>query len=249
MKNMKYQKNSEKSRKSGLLLFLLIGILTGVVCLMQRDLQEKQMPRVAIPEQMLRFADNYPEAQEFVQNYPEKYDKKHKINLKSEVTLGKIPLFLQWDERWGYTPYGDGWIGDSGCGPTCMAMVVCGLTGDTKQNPLTIAAFCEEQGYYIPDVGTSWDLMTTGAEHFGIHGTETEITEQEILAQLSENHPMICSMSPGDFTKGGHFIVLTEITENGMILLNDPNSRIHSEKQWNPEDLIPQIKHIWYYTS
>ena len=242
---MAYQKNPKKSRSQ--LLFLLLGMLAVVVYLMQRDLQEKQ--QIAIPEQLLQFAEKYPETQEFVQNYPEEYDKKHKINLKSEVTPGKIPLFLQWDKRWGYTPYGDGWIGDSGCGPTCMAMIVCGLTGDTKQNPLTIAGFCEEQGYYIPDVGTSWDLMTTGAEHFGIQGTETEITEQEILAQLSENHPMICSMSPGDFTKGGHFIVLTGITEDEMILVNDPNSRINSEKQWSLEVLIPQIKHIWYYTK
>lgn len=247
MNSKKYQhpETSGQSRKSGLLvLLLLIVSLTGVIRLMQRDLQN---PPVEIPEQLLEFAEKYPEAQEFVQNYPQEYARKHRINLRSEVRAGTIPLFLQWDARWGYTPYGDGWIGDSGCGPTCMAMIVCGLTGDTEQNPMTIAEYCQEQGYYIPDVGTSWDLMTIGAEHFGIHGTETEITETEILTQLSAGHPLICSMSPGDFTKGGHFIVLTGIAGDGTIQVNDPNSRINSSRTWQTDSLIPQIKHMWYY--
>lgn len=41
-----------------------------------------------------------------------------------EVAAGEIPLLLQWDERWGYSVYGDNMIAVNGCGPTAVAMVV-----------------------------------------------------------------------------------------------------------------------------
>ncbi|MCD8152609.1 MAG: C39 family peptidase [Clostridiales bacterium] len=39
-------------------------------------------------------------------------------------------------------------------------------------------------------------------------------------------------MGPGDFTTGGHFIVLTGIDSDGNVIVNDPNSRINSEKHY-----------------
>lgn len=228
-------------------IIILIGIfILGGGYMMHRNSDYRLSAE--IPEQLIDFAEKYPEAQEFVKNYPKEHDKSHKIDLTKEVRQGEIPLFLQWDKRWGYQPYGDGWIADSGCGPTCMAMVVCGLTGNPEWSPLKMAEFSENQGYYIPDVGTSWDLMTTGAELIGIHGTETEISEEMIYKILSEKKPMICSMSPGDFTTGGHFIVLTGIDKENHIIVNDPNSNNNSQKHWDIQVLIPQIKHIWYYT-
>ena len=51
------------------------------------------------------------------------------------------PLFLQWDPRWGYTEYGeDSFLGLSGCGPTCLSMVLYYLTGDKSLTKTTFTS-------------------------------------------------------------------------------------------------------------
>ena len=56
-------------------------------------------------------------------------------------------------------------------------------------------------------------------------------------------------MKPGDFTKGGHFIVLTGFDENGKVVVNDPNSRINSDKHCDVDVLVSQMKGIWKYSK
>lgn len=73
------------------------------------------------------------------------------------VKEGEVPLFMQWDKRWGYESYGDSNIGLSGCGPTCLSMVYLYFTGDVAGNPREIARYCEENGFYTPS-GTSSGL-------------------------------------------------------------------------------------------
>lgn len=160
---------------------------------------------------------------------------------------GEIPHFLQWDERWGYQIYGDNLMAVNGCGPTVLSMVAAGLTGDSTVTPYKVAKFAEENGYYAGEAGTSWSLMTEGARQFGIHGEEMGLSEEEIISALENGNPVICSMSPGDFTTTGHFIVLVG-TEDGKIRVNDPNSVKRSEKLWDYATLEPQINNLWVYT-
>ena len=42
-------------------------------------------------------------------------------------------------------------------------------------------------------------------------------------------------MGPGHFTKGGHFIVLRGITNDGKILVADPASYTRSQEEWDLE--------------
>lgn len=201
-----------------------------------------------IPPELLAFAESYPQAADFVRNYPTEAGREHEIDISGELT-GGIPLFLQWDTRWGYEPYGDGWIGNNGCGPTSLSMVLAGLTGDPALHPKAIAAYAEAQGWYIPGTGTSWELLTTGAEHFGIHSEEGELTADYIRQNVSPETPLIASMRPGDFTTGGHLIVLTGIDESGKVTLHDPNSPANSAVHWDMDVLLPQIKKLWKYTK
>ena len=112
---------------------------------------------------------NNPETIDFVRDYQEKKDLPPAEDI-GEVTPGVIPHLLQWDERWGYQIYGDNLIAVNGCGPTVISMVAAGLTGDNTITPYKAAKFAEQNGYYEGDAGTSWALMTEGAEQFGIHG-------------------------------------------------------------------------------
>lgn len=190
---------------------------------------------------------NNPETIDFVRDYQAKKDAPPAENV-GEVTVGVIPHLLQWDERWGYQIYGDNMIAVNGCGPTVISMVAAGLTGDNTITPYRVAKFAEQNGYYEGDAGTSWALMTEGAAQFGIHGEEMGLSEEAVFSALENGNPIICSMSPGDFTTTGHFIVLVGI-EDGKIRVNDPNSVKRSEKLWDYETLYPQISNLWVYTA
>ncbi len=190
--------------------------------------------------------EHNPETADFVKNYMEKKDNPPAQSAE-EVQAGVIPHFLQWDERWGYQIYGDNLIAVNGCGPTVLSMVAAGLTGDSTVTPYKVAKFAEKNGYYAGEAGTSWSLMTEGVRQFGIHGEEMGLSEEEIISALENGNPVICSMSPGDFTTTGHFIVLVGI-EDGKIRVNDPNSVKRSEKLWDYATLEPQINNLWVYT-
>ena len=101
--------------------------------------------------------DKNPETWEFVKNYSKMKDASPADTI-GEVAAGEIPLLLQWDERWGYSVYGDNMIAVNGCGPTAVAMVVSGLLCDPSVTPYKVAKFAEEQGYYAGESGTSWRL-------------------------------------------------------------------------------------------
>lgn len=200
------------------------------------------------PESLLELLERNPETEDFVLQYPKNKNQEFEIDLSGDVIKGQIPLFLQWDIRWGYEIYGSDFLGVTGCGPTCLSMVWCGLSGDTKWNPLEVAKMAEDQGFYVDGAGSSWELMSTGAEILGLEVHTVTYDKTHILEVLSSGDPIICIMGPGDFTASGHFIVLRGLDQQGKVLICDPNSRINSEKSWDIEGLLPQIKNLWSYT-
>ena len=212
------------------------------------DISEKsdEKEEYGYPEELMEMLDKYPETIDFVMEYPNKKDIPPAGNV-GYVQPGEIPLLIQWDDRWGYEKYGDFIIATDGCGPTILAMVIVGLTGDISVTPYTVACFAEENNYYEPGVGSKWTLMTDGAQNFGVVGTELVLCESVIYSELEQGKPIICSVGAGDFTTNGHFIVLTGV-QDGKIKVNDPNSRINSNKLWDYETLESQIINLWSYT-
>ena len=209
-------------------------------------------------EMILNHADRYPEdlldmlagnaeAAEFVLQYPEKKDREPATTTEG-VVKGEIPLFLQWDERWGYAEYGDTFLAVSGCGPTSLAMVAAGLTGNDSITPYAVARYAQDNGYYAGESGTSWLLMTEGGRAFGVAGEEIGADEASVLSALESGCPIICSMRPGDFTTTGHFIVLTGM-EDGKIKIHDSNSERRSDRAWEYDEIKYQINNLWAFTA
>ena len=219
----------------------------AVMALVNPKVREIMANKDRYPEQLIELLQNNEETADFVFDYPEKKDTAP-ADTVGEVVQGQVPLLLQWDERWGYAFYADDMIAVNGCGPTAIAMVAAGLTGDNTVTPYKVAQFSAGNGYYAGDSGTSWTLMTDGAQQFGIYGEEMGLSEDEVFSALENGHPIICSMRPGDFTTTGHFIMLTGI-EDGKIQVNDPNSRVRSEKLWDYSRLEYQINNLWVYTA
>lgn len=208
----------------------------------------ERMRTAGIPDSLIELAKNNPEAVSFVEHYPEKHRKKAKINLSDDIKDTRdIPLLIQWDERWGYRQYGGDYLAVTGCGPTCLSMVYCGLSSDGAWNPYKVAKMAEKSGYYIEGQGSAWALMTEGAWKLGLTAQEVVFDSAHILQALEQGKPIICAMRQGDFTVSGHFIVLTGVAEDGTIMVHDPNSRVRSSQTWELERLMGQIKNLWCY--
>jgi hypothetical protein len=136
-----------------------------------------------------------------------------------------VPLFNQRDYK---DPYGDyGTISSHGCGIASLAMVYSYMT-DEIHLPDELA---KQFGDYNTKHGSLWTLFQDSAEELGIPFVKSDASNGEwyswkkIKEALSNGQPVICLQREGIFTGGGHYIVLTGITEDGKILVNDPNGK------------------------
>lgn len=201
------------------------------------------------PKELLDLAAKKPEAIDFVSDYIYNESKTNKkISVKDDYKKGEIPLFLQWDERWGYDKYGSEFIAIGGCGPTSLAMVAVGLTGNTSINPKVVSDFAYNNGYYVEGVGSKWSLMTDGASKFGLKGKEIPLSKKVIISTLKKGESIIAAMGPGTFTTQGHYIVLTGIDKDGKIIVNDPDSKERSNKTWDIDIFMKETKNLWKFS-
>ena len=201
------------------------------------------------PEKVIELLDKNPETVQFVEDYAKKKDQAPAATVEAENGYsGMFPEILQWDERWGYHPYGTSIIAVSGCGPTCISMLVVGLTGDKTVTPAVVADYATQNHYVDNNNDTTWAFMTSGVEHWGLKCRESNGNESEVAKELQAGHPVICSMRPGDFTDIGHFIILTSY-DNGNVTICDPFSLENSKKSWSYSQISPQIKAVWVYSK
>lgn len=154
-----------------------------------------------------------------LQEYPEGY--------------ADLPYYNQTDIRWGNNSYGNSTIFSGGCGPTSLAMVVSGLTGQ-RITPNIVADWSYRNGHRAEGSGSYWSLMTEGGKNYGLNVEAVSRKDpNSIIKALSEGNPVIVSMGKGHFTSGGHFIVLRGITADGKILVHDSASVERSNKEWD----------------
>lgn len=237
------KRNRKKQLRLRIGIFLAVCICAAVIAQNRWEM----LSYLGYPQALIEKAYRYPEARGYVLKYPFYKNRHQNIDVSGELVEGEIPLFLQWDSRWGYENYGISFIGVLGCGPTALSMVYCGLTGDASMNPYVMAGYAEENGYYVQGAGTSWDFMSTGAEKLGLTVHSIGNSKEAILNALSQQMPLISIMTPGDFTVSGHFLVLTGIDADGGIRILDPNSKEKSEKTWDIEVLTSQMAAAWAY--
>lgn len=196
------------------------------------------------PEALLNNLCCNPNMLDFALGYQENYDTTSGTLEASE--LDGIPLFIQWDKRWGYDAYGNDVIGLSGCGPTCLSMIVIGLTKNQEATPDKLADYAKEHGYYEQNSGTKWSFMDEVAAVYGVQGYYIYLSKDNMQEELSQGHPLVCAMRSGDFTSQGHFIVIAGM-EGDKFRVHDPNSIERSQQLWDYDTLQYQISAIWAF--
>lgn len=196
------------------------------------------------PKQLKDLALKNEEALEFVYDYPAEDVKEHTIDLTKEASMDSVPLFVQWDKRWGYEKYSGNFFAASGCGPTTLSMVVVYLTHNREASPIAVAKYSKEAGYSVDGSGSSWTLISEGCRHYGVKAKTVALDESRMKAELDEGHPIVVNVGPGDFTDTGHFMVITGYDDEGFSI-NDPNSIEKSGKRWLFKNISSQIRAVW----
>ena len=139
-------------------------------------------------------------------------------------------------------PYSQGTIATSGCGPTSLAMVLTYLLGE-EITPVEMAA--KGNGTYTCSEGTYWSYFGDMAEQYGVNCEQMGVSTSNIVDNLKEGKTLIMSMGPGHFTSGGHFIVVRGLTEDGQLIVADPNSEERSNQTWDVSILVNEGCQIW----
>lgn len=196
------------------------------------------------PKQLKDLALKNEEALEFVYDYPAEHVKEHTIDLTEEASMDSVPLFVQWDKRWGYEKYSGNFFAASGCGPTTLSMVVVYLTHNREASPIAVAKYSKEAGYSVDGSGSSWTLISEGCRHYGVKAKTVALDESRMKAELDEGHPIVVNVGLGDFTDTGHFMVITGYDDEGFSI-NDPNSIEKSGKRWLFKNISSQIRAVW----
>ena len=144
----------------------------------------------------------------------------------SPKSIDSVPLYNQCD--YPSTPYGKyGTIKSHGCGIVSLSMVATYLT-DTIHSPVTLA---KQFGNYNTENGSYWILFEDSAKELGLKLQERTNKTKDVVKALQNGQVVVALQSKGLFTSSGHFIVLTGMTEDGEILVNDPYGKNYTKNK------------------
>ena len=193
---------------------------------------------------MMEVYKYFPEVREFILAIPLEAGRAPVNDISNESRENGVPLFLQFDERWGYTKYGSSVCGLAGCGPTTLSMVAYYLTGNTAYTPVYMMELAKEKGYLNSSGGTNWTMFQQGPGELGLESKEVPLYEPSIINYLKKGIPVVVNVGPGDFTLHGHYMVIVGY-ENEKFRINDPFSVENSNKLWSYSQIESQIKNLW----
>ncbi len=202
------------------------------------------------PEKIIELYERNEEAREYAMNYPLEYGKDHEIDISGYADYEGVPLFIQWDKQWGYKDYIGSVGGLSACGPTSLSMIMYYFTRDPEMTPAYMMEFAEKNGYGLKGSGTQWSLFSQGAEKLGLNKKELnsdEMRSEKQIAKVLESGRIIAmNVKPGVFTTVGHYLLIVGY-EDGKFRINDPNSYKNSEKLWELEEFVDDVRIMWAF--
>lgn len=129
----------------------------------------------------------------------------------------KVPLYFQQD--YGDSKYGDFSLRTYGCGITTISM----LTSYMKDEEYTPPYMGIKFGKYCSENGTAYTLMTEAPAAMDYYSIRQTNSWTEAKAALAEGYFVITLQHGGYWTRGGHYLLITSIDEEGHITVRDSN--------------------------
>lgn len=139
-----------------------------------------------------------------------------------------IPLYIQQDytqSRYGAYP-----LVSYGCGITTLAM----FSSYMADEYLTPPALAKRYGSYCSENGTDTRLISDAAPELGYYIRQISYDWRDAVAAMEQGYQVICLQHKGFFTRGGHYLVLRSLYEDGTVSIRDSNlynyGKLHPHK-------------------
>ncbi len=129
----------------------------------------------------------------------------------------EIPLYLQQD--YPTTKYGAYWIRGNGCGITTMAMLASYMTDEEWTPP----EMCARYGVYSHKNGTDGMIYINEPPVLGFYLRERTFDAAAAKQALEEGYIVINVQTKGYWTRGGHYIAIEKMHEDGTLQVRDSN--------------------------
>jgi len=242
--------DSETRKK---VLLIILAPVIGLLLLIAMILQILTMPFAMLGEAFsgdeLAYVHNMRADTAYTQliskddeNYKESYGQSYEGVILSYGST-EVVYYNQLDSRWADILYGtSSTIGEAGCGPTALAMIVSTLTG-THHDPVEMSEWSVTHGYRCEGNGSYHSIIPDGARAFGLKVEGATSKDAAKIAEALAGGKLVgVIMSKGHFTSSGHFIVLRGITETGKILIADPASKRKSEQEWDFDIILNEAR-------
>lgn len=138
-----------------------------------------------------------------------------------------VPLYFQ--EDYPDTMFGAGTVATSGCSITCLAMVATYMT-DCEYLPDELA------GYFGPYAENNMNRMLYGVQKMKLPYRQCE-NWTVVMEELRNGKIVILMMDHRSaFTDTQHFVVLTGLTDDGKVLVND--SSLKNYDRWDLKEKL-----------
>lgn len=162
------------------------------------------------------------------------------------TAMGPMLYYNQSDSRWAdYLYGGQDPMKKYGCGPTTVAMLLNSFSS-TSVTPPEAADWAAANGCYAAHSGSYHNLIKDSLSAGGLHVQSVKNRSVDNAAELLRGgHILIALMGEGALTDNGHFILITELLDNGNVHIADPNSYENSIKEWSLVQLIAELKEVY----
>lgn len=147
--------------------------------------------------------------------------------------FSQVQLYLQQD--YPTTLYGNYNITSHGCGITTMAMLATYLS-DTELTPPALCAIYDR--YCFPS-GTDGRLFSEAPPEMGFYLRDQVFDFNVARDAMEEGCVVVVVQHKGYWTRGGHYLLLERLTEDGLVQVRDSNIFNYGRLVKHKEDAFP----------
>jgi len=146
----------------------------------------------------------------------------------------EVPLYLQQD--YPGVRFGGQELRTHGCGITTMSMLASYMTDEEWTPP----EMCARYGNYSYGSGTDGMIFVNEPAVMGFYLRANVYDFDVALEALKEGQIVVCIQHKGYWTRGGHYLLLEKLTEDGQVQVRDSNIFNYGKLVAHKED-----KHTW----
>ena len=164
--------------------------------------------------------------------------------------MDKVVDYKQYDRRWADLPYTScgnpkQTIRSSGCGVVSVCDVLATLISP-KITPLSVGPMLVKAGFRTKNSGTSWAAFKWIANKYKFLSFRQTSSLATAKKYIRYGGLVVCSMSKGYWTTGGHYICMTGYDDK-YIYANDPASSVrHRQLQ---DQFIKECRQYFCYLA